>query len=150
MQNFRGGQTKARLNRVSAALESQVRRTQNLAIFGTKFGGGIPCGYGINYVDGQTYRIYVGQRTSSNPCSNSNRNYSNGTDDIYEDIKLIDAGIVFKNSFNDLFFEPPDPTVYINNSRTPGSSVTMEVCLEDDQTKCKILTVDLIGRIIIQ
>ena len=148
--NYRVGQVEAQLTRAAAAFETEIRKAQNLAISSPEFGGTIPCGYGIYYTDNRNFSIYAGQLGGAPNCNASNHNFQSGTDSVYQNLKIIEQGVIFKNSFSDIFFEPPDPATYINNSKAVGVSTTVELCLETDLTKCRNLTIDTAGRISIQ
>lgn len=148
--NYRSGQEQASLTRSAVAFESGLRKAQDLAINSADFGGATPCGYGLNYGDNKTYIIYVGQLGGAANCQLSNHNYQSGIDSIFEDLKIIDPEVVFENSFTDIFFEPPDPTTYINNIKSAGVSVTIRLCLEKDLNICRNLIIDTAGRISIQ
>lgn len=148
--NYRTGQNEAKLTRSAAAFETDLRRTQNLAVSSTDFNGLTPCGYGIGYADNRTYSIYVGVLGGASNCQASNHNYESGIDLIFQRLEIIERGVVFTTSFSDIFFEPPDPATYINNSKAVGVSMTVRLCLETDLTKCRNLTLDTAGKIIIQ
>lgn len=145
--NYRAGQEQAFLTRASAAFESEIRIAQNLAIVSADFEGTIPCGYGLYYIDNRTFRIYVGEKDGAPNCQSASRNYQSNTDSVYQDSKIIESGVVFKNSFPDIFFEPPDPKTYINNDSSIGVSTTIQFCLEKDLNKCRNLIIDTAGRI---
>lgn len=145
--SFRTGQEDALLNRTAADFESEIRRVQNLAIAST---GGAPCGFGLHYVDNRTFLIYAGHLGGAPTCEDSVHNYQAGTDTDYEQVKLAEARAVFKTSFSDIFYEPPDPDIYINDSNDLGLSVSVEICLESNLSKCRVLTLDTAGRIVIQ
>lgn len=148
---FSGSQKEAKINRAIAVIESDIRRTQNLAITTAEFRGSIPCGYGLSYLNDKTYRIYAGQLESGLiDCKDqsSNRNFQSSVDLVYQDIKIIEPDIIFKNIFKDIFFEPPDPTVYINNNKNPNISTVISIC-SSDLSICKDLSVDTAGRITI-
>lgn len=147
--NYRTGQNQASLTRSAAALETSIRNAQDLAASASEFGGSIPCGYGLRYVDSRNYSLYAGAADAAN-CQASNHNFQAGTDAVYEDAKIIEPRVVFKNSFPDIFFEPPDPATYINNNRSIGVSTVIDLCLESDPSVCRSLTVDTAGRISIQ
>ncbi len=148
--NYRSGQEQASLTRAAAAFETSMRKAQNLAVASSEFEGSIPCGYGLHYLDDRNYSLYVGQRGGAARCEFSNRNYQSGLDSLYESVKVIEPKVVFKNSFPDIFFEPPDPATYIDNSRAVGVSTLIEVCLESNLSVCRGITIDTAGRIIIQ
>ena len=101
--NYRSSQDQISLTRAAAVLESEIRKAQNLAVAGTEFSGVIPCGYGLNYRDNKTYRIYVGQLGGATNCQSANHNYQSGADSTYPDLKIIESGVVFINSFPDIF-----------------------------------------------
>jgi len=152
LADFKRGQEESKLRRIAAAIESDIRNAQNLSVASSEFNGYIPCGYGIYSVDERTYRIYAGK---ADDCTSTSRNYTSA-DDIYKDIKIKDPDIVFVSTvsgpryFYDIFFEPPDPTVYINNKSDPGNSTTIKLCIEKKLSKCVDIIVDTAGRIMIQ
>ena len=148
--NYKTSQNRASLTRAVSVFESGIRKAQNLATASPDFGGATPCGYGINYRDNRTYRIYAGHLGGAANCQSSNHNYQSGTDSTFEDLKLIEAGVVFRSSFSDIFFEPPDPATYINNNKSVGISVIIQLCLEKDLNICRNVTIDTAGRISIQ
>lgn len=148
--NYRTGQNRASLTRAAAALEADLRNSQNLAVASSELGGSIPCGYGLHYIDSRNYSIYGGRLGGAANCQTSNHNFRSGTDSVYQDKKIIEEKIVFKNLFPDIFFEPPDPAIYINDNRAAGVSTTLELCLESDLAVCRNLIIDTAGRIIIQ
>ena len=148
--NYRGGQSEAFLTRASATFETDIRRTQNLAVASSEFEGSIPCGYGLHYVDNRNYRLYAGRLGGAPNCQSSDRNFQSGLDLVYQEIKVIEPRVVFRSAFPDIFFEPPDPTTYLNNNRSVGASTAVEFCLEEDLTRCRNLIIDTAGRISIQ
>ncbi len=147
--SFGKGQEGAVLTRAAAAIESDIRRTQVLAIAGRDFESSTPCGYGIHYLSQRTYSIYAGRVGGVN-CQSSDHNYESGTDSVFKSSKIIENKVIFSDVFSDIFFEPPDPTVYINNNKSVGASTAIKLCLETDLTKCLTLTVDTAGRIVTQ
>jgi len=148
--NFRTGQNQASLTRSAAAFETEIRKAQSMAVASSEFEGSIPCGYGLHYIDNRNYSLYAGRLGGAANCQASDHNFQSGTDSVYQNLKIIEQRAVFKNSFSDIFFEPPDPATYINNSRAAGASTVIELCLETDLTVCRNLTVDMAGRISIQ
>ena len=111
--NLRSYSTNASvLERASAAVISDFRRAQNRAIAGADFQGSSICGYGLHYLSSDSYLIYAG---GGSTCSSANRNYQNGQDFDVQTVKIVENNIKFKSSFNDIFFEPPDPKTYLNN-----------------------------------
>ncbi|MEK7659089.1 MAG: type II secretion system protein [Patescibacteria group bacterium] len=148
--NYRTGQNKAFLTRAAAAFETDIRRVQNLSVASSEFESSIPCGYGLHYVDNRTYWLYAGRLNGAANCQSSDHNFQSGADPVYQDRKIIEQRVVFRSVFSDIFFEPPDPTTYINNSRSVGASTAIELCLEDDLTNCRNLIIDTAGRVVSQ
>lgn len=101
------------LERAALGIISDVRRAQGMSIAGVGFQGNPMCGYGIHYTGASTYIVYAG---GENICAASNKNYQSDSDLIYQQAKITETNVEFKSSFNDLFFAPPDPKTYINNS----------------------------------
>ncbi len=118
--NLRGFSTNTIvLERTALVVISDIRRAQSLSIAGVSFQGSPVCGYGIHYIDANTYLIYAG---GENICSSSNKNYQSGNDLSYQQVKVAEKNVEFKSSFQDLFFVPPDPKTYIDNSFSLSAS----------------------------
>lgn len=135
----------------------QVRATQEKANGSVRFDDGkgaglaIRCGYGIHYESKTSYSIYVGPNASVDPCVTGNRarNYNIGQDFKILPIKtLYDPRVEFKAPFKDIFFEPPSPTTFFNNS-SASASITITIgkiggrCPQD----CKTINVSTSGTI---
>lgn len=113
LTNLQGAQTNSSvLERASSAVISDFRRAQLMTISGLTFQGNPVCGYGIHYLDSGSYLIYAGGEAV---CSTANRNY-NASDFNIQTVKIIESNVKFKSSFSDVFFEPPDPKTYLDNS----------------------------------
>ncbi len=118
--NLRGFSTNAVvLERAALVVVSDIRRSQSLSIAGVGFQSNPVCGYGIHYVNGTTYLIYAG---GENTCGSSNKNYQSGNDFSYQQVKITENNVEFKGSFQDVFFVPPDPKTYIDNSFSLSAS----------------------------
>ena len=148
--SFGKGQEGAMLTRAAAAFESDIRRAQILAITSHDFEGSTPCGYGVHYLTQRTYSVYVGKIGGAANCQSSNHNFEGGIDSVFGESKIVENKVVFQAVFPDVFFEPPDPAVYINNDKSVGASTVIKLCLETDPAKCLNLTVDTAGRIVTQ
>ena len=118
--NLRGTSTNAIiLERAALGVISNIRRAQSLSIAGVAYQSSPVCGYGIHYTDNETYLIYAGRE---NICSTSNKNYQSGNDLSYQQVKITEKNVEFKSSFDDVFFVPPDPKTYIDNSFSLSAS----------------------------
>ncbi len=132
----------------------QVRATQEKANGSVRFndGGGaglvIRCGYGIHYENNTSYSVYAGPNATTNDCTIQNRNFGVSDFKILPIKILYDPKVEFKSSFNDIFFEPPNPTTFINNS-SASASITITIgkvggtCPQD----CKTINVSTSGTI---
>ncbi len=130
-----------------------LRVAQSRALASARYDTGaglkIRCGYGIHYISQTSYVTYVGPDAASVDCSTLNRNYD-GADTIITTRVFIDTRVEFKASFNDIFFEPPDPKTYLNNDSTlglPPQAITLGkiggICPND----CKTINVHASGKI---
>lgn len=119
--NFRAtSTTPSALYQVVSVIDSDIRRVQYMAIAGTMYRGAFVCGYGLHYVDSKTYQLFV-RPLGAGPCKTDPRPRLFMTGDlVMETHTLINNAMVFESSFPDIFFELPDPTIYINNDPTPG------------------------------
>lgn len=148
LANFRGAATNTIiLERAALGVISDIRRVQSLSVAGVSFQDNPVCGYGIHYTGSETYLIYAG---GENICATSNKNYQNGNDFIYQQIKIIEKNVEFKSSFNDLFFVPPDPKTYINNSFSLSANplvITVGFKRLSCPTYCKTISVYPSGKV---
>ena len=124
-----------------------LRSAQNKALASTRHDTGtgfkIRCGYGIHYIDQTSYTLYVGPDAASVDCSTLNKNFD-GADSIITTRVFINSRVEFKASFNDIFFEPPDPKTYLNNDSTlglPPQAVTLGKIGGTCPNDCKTINV---------
>ena len=139
------------LNESTTVVIADLRSAQSRALASTKYDGGsgskIRCGYGVRYIDTISYSIYVGPDASLDNCKSLNRNFDDA-DSVVETKIFSNEKVEFKSSFSDIFWEPPHPYTYINNSSS-SASVTITigkkggVCPED----CKTINVSTSGKI---
>lgn len=147
--------TRVNLDQTLNLMIADIRDAQSRAVSSDKSSGKFRCGYGIRYVSGSEYRLYAGPDASLVTCSTQNRNYALADGDVdIRTIPLRDKGSVqITVSFPDIFFEPPDPKTYVNNSAVlsaaPGQiklSIQGANCaVNPDQ--CRIICVYTSGRI---
>jgi len=143
--------TRLDLNESSNVFIADLRATQSKALASTKFNSGsglkIRCGYGIHYIDPTSYSVYVGPDASLANCKSFNRNLD-GEDATVKTYAFGNDKVEFKGSFNDIFWEPPHPYTYLNNSST-SASITITIgkkggaCPGD----CKTINVSTSGKI---
>ena len=132
--NFRAASTNAAArHQLSSVMIADIRNAQSLAVSGGKVNNPSsgreenPCGYGLHYVNSAAYYIYAGMPTGS--CSGANRNFQDGTDIIVETRTIGNPNMILSGSapggvFYDVFFEPPDPKVYLNNDANLSTAPT--------------------------
>ncbi|OGN16580.1 MAG: hypothetical protein A3C88_01725 [Candidatus Yanofskybacteria bacterium RIFCSPHIGHO2_02_FULL_50_12] len=145
--------TKLDLSRTVNLMKSTIRQAQVNTVSSTKYNDYTPCGYGIHYMNATSLAIYAGPNAATTDCTSINRNYAAGQDSIVSTQSIIDANIQFMSSFSDIFFEPPDPKTYLNNSFSLGQAPlaitigkTGTTCPQD----CKTIYVHSSGKIEIQ
>ena len=117
--NFRSN--RLNFNKVTAGIIADIRVAQVKAISSAEFKGVIPCGYGIKIGDASgddeaLYSIFVGIPDRNDRCQ-GNPKYDRNKDEIlFSRDVLTTAGLIFDKRFKDIFFEPPDPKVYIDGN----------------------------------
>lgn len=135
----------------AGVIVADLRATQSKALASTKYDSGsgskIRCGYGVHYISLTSYSIYAGPDASSNNCKSLNRNLD-GTDTTVSTKTFGNEKVEFKSTFNDIFWEPPHPYTYVNNSSASASiDITIGkkggTCPQD----CKTINVSTSGKI---
>lgn len=137
---------------------SRVRLAQTRAASSTHFNNSIRCGYGVRYINSQSYAIYVGENASSLNCAAQNKDYNpTGGPDNDADIEVVNFAnpkVELKTVFRAIYFEPPDPKTFIIDSggtvhNEPNYSLSITVgkvggtCPQD----CKTINVSTSGKI---
>ena len=136
-------------NELVGSLRSAQTRALASERHDTGTGLKIRCGYGIHYIDQTSYALYVGPDAASVSCSALNKNYDSA-DTIILTSTFIDTRVEFKASFNDIFFEPPDPKTYLNNDSTlglPPQAITLGKIGGTCPNDCKTINVYTSGKI---
>ena len=113
--NFSSSRTD--VDRVVVSVVADIRASQAEAAGSVKYLSKYRCGYGIHYVNATSYTRYAGPDASTTTCSTQNRNYT-GADVVMRTMIVPDAKVQIKAAFTDIFFEPPRPTTFVNNSST--------------------------------
>ncbi len=115
--------------------KATVRLAQARTVASTVLGTYIPCGYGITRINSTTLAVYAGPNAATTDCVAMNKNYQPARDTIIYSQLFQNPRIEFKNSFSDVFFLPPDPKTYINNSGTV-SNTPLEIIIGVVGTAC--------------
>lgn len=142
-------------HQISALIMADIRRAQSLALSGLQYQGQLVCGYGVHRVDAGSYLIYAGVPEGGGPtCIAANRNYQPGTDFVFETVRVDNTDLAVRGpiggSFFDLFFESPDPRVYLNNVYDLNGAADIYVVNQGQVcggTNCTIVTVYGSGRV---
>lgn len=100
---------------------SKFRIAQTRAISSARLNNSIRCGYGVRYINNQSYAIYAGESTNTFDCSTQNKDYNPtegnpNTDTNIETINFVNSRVEFKTAFRAVYFEPPDPKTFIIDS----------------------------------
>lgn len=122
------GSSRVNLSAAGEKLIAEIRDVQFRASGNSRQGGALRCGFGItpDTNDRSAYFAYWGPDSSTTDCSAIDHNFLSGEDSTYVQQKFADWNIEFKEDiagtiFKDVFFMPPDPRTYIDNSATLGT-----------------------------
>jgi prepilin-type N-terminal cleavage/methylation domain-containing protein len=133
------------LQRSASKLAQDVRMVEERAVSMIELNGIPPAGYGIHLENGSySYKISAYEEKNLGDWS--------ATDTWEETINLEDGikiselkeGSVSTSTL-DIVFEPPDPTVWINNSSSSSSTIT--IFIETEPTKTESIFVNSAGLI---
>ncbi len=96
---------------------ANIRLIQTQATTSTKSSGVYRCGYGIRYINSTSYASYTTAAASAATCA-QNKNYSSAAGDIeLVRFNVRDSSTIkIFAAFSDIFFEPPQPKTYLNDS----------------------------------
>jgi type II secretory pathway pseudopilin PulG len=120
--------TRVDLNQTASLVQDAIRSAQSMALSGALYGhpGTYRCGYGIHFLP-NGYLLYAGPAVGSVDCTTQNPTYLAGTDDIVAQSLFSNAVLEIAPPLPDIFFEPPNPTTYINGSNAVGASIDVSV-----------------------
>ena len=150
ISNF--SETRLNLDQTMNLIVADIRDVQNKALTSSTYSGALRCGYGISYLTLRSFQMYTSPIASS-VCSGYNRNYEAGVDLTVRTITIGDQEVEFFGRFPDVFFEPPNPTTFIDNVSTldaPPSSIIISKAGTNcytDRGNCRIICVYPSGRI---
>lgn len=112
--------TRVSPNEEANVFVSNIRIAQTRTTSSTRFNDSIRCGYGIRFIDNQSYAVYAGENASELDCSTQDKNYDpTGDPDNDADLEIINFAnnrLEFKTSFQAIYFEPPDPKTFLIDS----------------------------------
>jgi prepilin-type N-terminal cleavage/methylation domain-containing protein len=137
------------LNQSMLTVQDAIREAQSQALSGGLIRGTYRCGYGIHFTE-RGYVLYAGPDSSTVTCSEQDRNYDSGADMIVRAAVLPNNVLEFVLPAPDIFFEPPNPTTYINGVSTPGTEAAIILHRKDapcPSTDCRTIRVTTAGQI---
>lgn len=150
--NYNVGKEGLALERAANKLSQDLRRAQEMGLSGY-----FPSGYnaaGFYFDESSPATSYI---LYNNSNSNSNYYYESGTDSVRETIN-IETGIKICNIIDDdngtitypttrsVSFAPPEPVTRIQNDNTLHS-VSIVLCITNDNTKTRTININNVGRI---
>lgn len=131
ISNF--SRTRVDLNQTRLLVQDTIREAQALALSGSLYtdpqsrGNSYRCGYGVNF-EGTTYIVYAGPDSSTvDDCTTESHIYQRGVSIEIRKALLSNDTVEFAPPSVDIFFEPPDPTTYIDNDSTSGEFVDIVI-----------------------
>lgn len=159
--SFKKGQREAALRQAAQKMAQDIRRAQNMAMSGVNFTTGETCGYGIHYVDQNTYVIFEDRdddcaygvgvfdpRCDGDICSVAIDAFA---DRIMETITVSEnRDVELSGSFNDILFVPPEPITYINGFPSFGPGAMINLWLKSDNSVRKSVKVEFTGNVKIE
>jgi len=116
------------LNQVTGQVADAIREAQSSALSGALVQGKYRCGYGIHF-DAGGYTIFAGPDATQSraTCVAAGRVFPGTGTSVVRTALLTNNVLEIAPSGTDIFFEPPNPTTYINISGGPVPSVTILV-----------------------
>jgi prepilin-type N-terminal cleavage/methylation domain-containing protein len=122
-------------NQSTSSIESDIRRTQTMVLSGARYNNEITCGYGLHYIDQQTYIIYAKLPPGGACSALGGYNYQAG-DVVVETRKILSSNLEMRLAFEDIFFAPPDPKTYVNDSDDLSAAPSSFTIQGKGQTNC--------------
>lgn len=113
--------TRTNLAEETSVLISKIRIAQTKTVSSVQVNNSIRCGYGVRYINSQSYAVYAGENAGVFDCSTQDKDYNptDGNPDTDTDIEIVnflDTRTEFKAAFRAIYFEPPDPKTFIIDS----------------------------------
>lgn len=139
------------LNESTSSVIAQIRDAQTRAINSTSFKSSNRCGYGVHYMNSKTIQVFVGPDAApANSCTSFTRQQDDPLAEILTTNSLNDRRMEIKQSFQDIFFEPPTPRTYFNNIYVLNTSQPIIIGVIDQScttASCQTICVYASGKI---
>ncbi len=144
------------LQRAASKLAQDIRRVQEMAMSAQEINGEIPLrGYGIYLKkvppnqDHTSYILFANKEDGAEDYFY----YNQGEDEEIEPSIDLETGVKIKDidfPHLNIVFIPPDPRVFIGKEDEEIDSASIIICLKNDETKSKTVTVNKAGLITIE
>ena len=131
IRNFSGSQQN--LGKTADQIIADIRSAQSYSLSSRRYDNTFRCGYGIHWRDQNTYYLYAGRDTTTGNCTPGYRYQNSIQTPVINQVDLP-TGVTMP-SFDDIFFTPPDPKVYIGNDAMPAASPEL-ITLRDNVPDC--------------
>lgn len=136
---------------IASGIAGDIRLAQSYSLGAKKFNGAFRCGYGFHRENNNSYIIYAGRDTGAGNC-NPGYNFQNEAQTPTVKRSPLNSGVIILD-FSDIFFLPPDPKVFINDSANPNDGpelLTLRKSSASDCTNpqnCSYVCVHFSGRV---
>jgi len=155
LSNFKTSQTNAVARRQTASLiVADIRKAQSMALSGVDYNGIQVCGFGLHYVNGDSYLLYYTKPPDLNTvCANVSRLYQVGQEIQTKTVNNSNLALLWSpgaDPRDDIFFELPDPKTYIADSTDPNRVATIGISYNGascPSADCTQITVTTAGKI---
>jgi len=124
----RQGENFSLVLRARTKVISDINRAKNLAIATKDWNGQQTCGYGVYF--NKNKNEYIIFADTSDDCEKSNHSY-NANNNV-EIIPLPDKFEYISSNINQVFFLPPDPTIYFDGELATGKQAEISFKLKDE------------------
>jgi prepilin-type N-terminal cleavage/methylation domain-containing protein len=119
------------LNQTAGTVQDAIREAQSLALSGALLKNTYRCGFGIHF-NATGYTIYAGLDSATGCSPILGRNYQDEvTTPTWRSAVLSNSQLEIAaptaGGLKDIFFEPPNPTTYIDNSNDPTTNEYIQV-----------------------
>jgi len=117
------GERMGNIMRVRAQVVADINRAKNLAITARDWNGEKTCGYGVYFDTKNNQYIIFTDPSSANCGASDHLRNSSGQNDV-EVIKVPQKFQLMETNVQQVFFMPPNPTVFFDGDVAENSSTT--------------------------
>lgn len=144
--NFRSSATNmAARHQTAFIVASDIRRMQSMTVSGSGYQGAPACGFGVHYNNSTSYVLFA-RKFVGVACIAGTTTYPAATDAVIETKKLQNPSMVFRGSFNDVYFEVPSAKAYLGGDSGLAGVVPITITV-NGQASGTVLSVYQSGKI---